>query len=207
MAAGAMLAEEAARNASEAPRWVAVTVAAESGGSGCFAGDGDVPDAGGGAVVESDSAVAVATADMSPPAVESEPAAEAKVETPAEPPAETMAAFRTRLARRLRISVEAVQAEEKGSPTLVPQTQVAEEAAEEPVAVEQEDSPPLVGNPRTANPVRTRSGGGRRAGMATLRMQCSTTRSKLASCATGCGARKRGGGCRRRKWGLQSARR
>jgi CheY-like chemotaxis protein len=140
VAAGAMLAEEAARNASsEAPRWVAAAVAVSPEEAALSLETEMFRTLAGTSVVESDSAVPVATAAMSPPAVESEAAAEVKAEIPAEAPAETMAAVPNAASEAVAHSVEAVEAEQKASPATVAE----EEAAEELVAVEQKGSPAL----------------------------------------------------------------
>jgi CheY-like chemotaxis protein len=132
VAAGAMLAEEAARNASEAPRWVAAAVAL-SPEEAAFSLETEMfRTLAGLAAAEGDSAPAVITAAMSP-AVESEPAAEVRAETPAEAPAAPMAAVPAAASEAAALSVEAVQAEQNESPAKVAE-EAAEEAAEEPVA-------------------------------------------------------------------------
>jgi twitching motility two-component system response regulator PilH len=130
--AGAMLAEEAARNASEAPRWVAAAVALSPEEAVLSLETEMFRTLAGAAAAEGDSAPAVATAAMSP-AAESGPAAEVQAETPAEALAETMAAVPAAASEAAALSAETVQAEPNESPTKVSE-EAAEEAAEEPVA-------------------------------------------------------------------------
>ena len=129
VAAGAKLAEEAARNASETPRWVAAAVAVSPEEAALSLETEMFRTLAGPSRVESDSAMTVATAAMSPAAVENEAAAEVKAEIPAEPAAETMAAVSVAATEAAALSVELVQAEQKDSPA-----KVEEEAAEEAVA-------------------------------------------------------------------------
>ncbi|HEX9112559.1 MAG TPA: response regulator [Terriglobales bacterium] len=120
VAAGAALAEQAARNASEAPRWVAAAVAVSPEEAalsletemfrtlaGTTAGD------------------SAATAAVSPAALESEAAVEVKAEIFEEAPADTVAAVAAVASEAVALSVEAAQAERKESPA-------EEAAAEEP---------------------------------------------------------------------------
>jgi hypothetical protein len=83
------------------------------------------------AVARDDSAAPVATAAVSPAAVESEAAVEVKAEIFEEAPADTVAAVAAVAGEAVALSVEAVLAERKDSPTVNSQSQVAEEAAEE----------------------------------------------------------------------------
>jgi len=126
VAAGAMLAEEAARNAAEAPRWVAAAVPV-SPEEAALSLEAEMFQTLAGTVV-GDSTATVATAAASP-AAESEPAAEVKAEIPAEAPSETMAAVPVVASEAAAINVEAASAEPKDLPA-----EVAEEAAEEPAA-------------------------------------------------------------------------
>jgi hypothetical protein len=130
VAAGAVLAEQAAHNASEAPRWVAAAVAVSPEEAALSLETEMFRTLAGVAVDES--AAPVATVAVSPAAVESEAAVELKAEISEGTPADTMAAVAAVACEALALSVEAVLAERKHSPTHDQQTQVAEEAAEEP---------------------------------------------------------------------------
>lgn len=123
VAAGAVLAEQVARNASEGPRWVATAVAVSPEEAALSLETDMFRTLAGTAAERSDS---VATAAMSPVTVESAAAPDVKAETMAPVPAPASEAA--------ALSVEAVEAEPKDSPTHTPPTQVAAEAAEEPAA-------------------------------------------------------------------------
>jgi CheY-like chemotaxis protein len=125
-AAGAMLAEEAARNAAEAPRWVAAAVPVSPEEAALSLEAEMFQTVTGMATGESTAPVAPATAS---PAAESEPAAEVKPEIAAEAPAEAMAAVPTVASGAVALNIEQVEAEPKDVPA-----EVAEEAAEEPMA-------------------------------------------------------------------------
>jgi len=130
VAAGAVLAEQAARDASEAPRWVAASVAVSPEEAALSLETEMFRTLAGTAMDES--AAPVATAAMSPAALESEAAVEVKAEISEEAPADTMAAVAAMACEAVALSVEAALAEQKDLPTHDPQTQVAEEAADEP---------------------------------------------------------------------------
>jgi CheY-like chemotaxis protein len=132
VAAGAVLAEQAARNASEAPRWVAAAVAVSPEESALSLETEMFRTLAGMAAARADSDATLLTAAVSPAAVESETAVEAKAEIFEEAPADTMVAVAAVPCEAVAPSLEAVLAERKDSPTHDPQTQVAEEAAEEP---------------------------------------------------------------------------
>ena len=153
VAAGALLAEEAARNASEAPRWVATAVAL-SPEETALSLEAEMFQTLAGTSASAGSSAMVATAAMNPATVESGVAAEVKAEIPVEAPAETMAAGPAPASEAAAVSVEAVQAEAKDPPALdsqnldsqkqdaqkqdapaqVSPTQVAAESVEEPAA-------------------------------------------------------------------------
>jgi CheY-like chemotaxis protein len=127
VAAGGVLAEQAARNASEAPRWEAAAVevspeeAALSLETEMFR-----------TLARTSVDDSVPAAALSP-AVESEAAAvEVKAEIFEEVPADTVAAVAAMACEAVALRVEAVLAEQQDSPTTYPQTQAADEAAEEP---------------------------------------------------------------------------
>jgi CheY-like chemotaxis protein len=121
VAAGAVLAEQAARNASEAPRWVAAAVAVSPDEAALSLETEMFRTLAGTAVARADSA---ATAAVSPAAVESVDAVEVKAEIFEDAPADTMAAVLAVAGEAVALSVEAVQAERKDSPT-----EAAEESA------------------------------------------------------------------------------
>ena len=126
VAAGALLAEEAARHASESPRWVAAAVAlspeetALSLEAEMFQTLAGTPAADGG------STSTVATAAMNPAAAESGVAAEENAEIPAEAPVETMAAGPPAASEVTAVKVETVEAEAGDSPTQISQNQVSQ---------------------------------------------------------------------------------
>jgi CheY-like chemotaxis protein len=126
VAAGAVLAEQAARNASEAPRWAATAVAVSPEEAALLLETEMFRTLAGTAVDGSVPAAALS------PAVESEAAVEVKAEISEEAPADTMAAVAAVASEALALSVEAVLAERKNSPTVDSQAQASEEAAEEP---------------------------------------------------------------------------
>ncbi len=125
VAAGAVLAEQAARNASEAPRWVAAAVAVSPEEAALSLETEMFRTLVGTAVARDDSAATVATAAVSPAALESEAGVEVKAEIFEEAPADTMAAVAAVACEAVALSVEAVLAERKDSPA-------EEAAAEEP---------------------------------------------------------------------------
>ncbi|MBZ5658551.1 MAG: response regulator [Acidobacteriia bacterium] len=129
VAAGAVLAEQVARNAAEGPRWTAVAVALSSEEAALSLEKEMFRTLAGTAAEGSDSAATAATAAMSPTAVASEPVAEVKPDILAEAPAETLAAVPSAVSETDSPSVAEVQAEQKDSPA-----KVAAEAAEEPAA-------------------------------------------------------------------------
>jgi twitching motility two-component system response regulator PilH len=124
VAAGAMLAEEAARNASEAPRWVAAAVAVSPEEAALSLETEMFRTLAGVTVARTDSAATVTPAAESPAAVESGVAPEVKAEILEEGPADTMAAVAAVASEPVALSIEAPQAEQKDSP--------AEAEAEEP---------------------------------------------------------------------------
>jgi len=136
VAAGAVLAEQAARNASEAPRWVAAAVAVSPEEAALSLEAEMFRTLAGVAGTRADS---TATAAVSPAALESEAAVAVKAEIFEEAPADTMAAVAAGACEAVALSVEGMLAERKDSPTHDspthdPQAQVAEEAAEEPAS-------------------------------------------------------------------------
>jgi len=131
VAAGAVLAEEAARIGSEAPRWVAAAVALSPEEAALSLETEMFQTLAGMSAAEGDFAPAVATAAMSP-AAESEPP-EVKAETPAEAPLETMAAVPPAADESAALGVETVPAEPNEAPAKVAE-EAAQESAEEPVA-------------------------------------------------------------------------
>jgi CheY-like chemotaxis protein len=135
VAAGAVLAEEAARNAAVAPRWVAAAVSVSPEEAAVSLEEEMFRTLVGATVVSSESGAPVTTTAASPAAVEKEATAEVQVaaevqaEILAETPAETISAVAAADTVTAAASVEAVQAEQQDS-----QTKVAEEVAEGPQA-------------------------------------------------------------------------
>jgi CheY-like chemotaxis protein len=124
-AAGAALAEEAARNASEAPRWVAAGVAV-SPEEAALSLEAEMFRTLAGTPAGGESPAPSATVAINPVA-ESETATEPKAEVPAEAPAEMATTVPVAAGEVAALPVEAVQAEQQSSAA-----KVAEEATEEP---------------------------------------------------------------------------
>ncbi|HEV2689275.1 MAG TPA: response regulator [Bryobacteraceae bacterium] len=122
VAAGAMLAEQAARDASEAPRWVAAAVAV-SPEEAALSLETEMFRTLAGVAVDDSPATAAAFA-ASPTAVECVEAAEAKAEIVEETAADTMAGIASVALETTALSIDTMHAERQDSP--------AEEEAEEP---------------------------------------------------------------------------
>jgi len=119
VAAGAVLAEQVARNSSEAPRWVAASVAASQEEAALSLEAEMFRTLAGPAVVESDSAAKVTPDAVSPAVVSSGP--EAKAEISAEIATETIVAPPTASSKEGTINIETAQTEQAGVPTTAPE--------------------------------------------------------------------------------------